>query len=120
MNKDPKVIQALFESSQLTNIDKNATNENGSTVLHCAAHNNYSNKPLTYLLKNATKFNLNINQLTNSQGNIFHKACGFGTEETVKFLVQNAKKYNIDLNLREINGDTPFHIACFHGKLKNV
>ena len=117
-NKDPKVIQAIFESSKLTNFDKNATNCNGATVFHFAAENEHSNEPLAYLLKNAMKFNLNINQLDNDQRSVFHSACGFGTEETVKFLIQNAEKYNIYLNLRDINGDTPFHYACHHGKLQ--
>jgi len=120
LNKDPKVIQAVFESSQLTNIDKNVAHQFGETVLHYAAQNKHSHEPLAYLLKNAMKFNLNINQLDNYQENIFHSACGFGTEETVKFLIQNAKKYNIDLNLRDINGDTPFHCASYHGKLQIV
>ena len=66
------------------------------------------------------KFNLNINQLDDFQGNVFHMACGFGTEETVKFLIQNAKKYNIDLNLRNNCGSTPFHLACCNGKLQIV
>ena len=118
-NKDPKVIQALFESSQLTNIDKNATAQNGHTVLQHAAENKQSIKPLAYLLKNGMKFNLNINHLDDLQGNVFHNACEFGTEETVKFLLQNAKKYNIDLSLRNIYGNTPFHRACY-GKLQNV
>ena len=118
LNKDPKVIQAVFESSQLTNIDKNATNCNGSTVLHFAASNKHSNEPLAYLLKNAMKFNLNINQLDIDQQNVFHSACGFGTEETVKFLIQNAEKYNIDLNLRDDIGYTPFHLACYYGQLQ--
>ena len=119
-NKDPKVIQALFESSQLTNIDKNATAQNGHTVLQHAAENKQSIKPLAYLLKNGMKFNLNINHLDDLQGNVFHNACEFGTEETVKFLLQNAKKYNIDLSLRNIYGNTPFHRACSHGKLQIV
>ena len=76
--------------------------------------------PLIYLLKNAMKFNLNINQLSNSRQNVLHKACGFGIEETVNFLIQNAKKYNIDLNLRDRIGDTPFHLACSMGKLETV
>ena len=42
-NKDPKVIQAVLESSQLTNIDKNVTNQNGRTVFHFAAQNEHSN-----------------------------------------------------------------------------
>ena len=117
LNKDPKVIQAVFESSRLTNIDKNSTDCNGHTVLHYAAQNKHSHKPLAYLLKNATKFNLNINQLDNFQGNVFHIACGCGTEEIVKFLIQNAKKYNIDLNLRDNNRSTPFHHACYRGQL---
>ena len=120
MNKDPKVIQAVFESRQLTNIDKNATNCNGHTVFHFAAQNEHYHEPLAYLLTNAMKFNLNINQLDNYQGNVFHSACGFGTEETVKFLIQNAKKHNIDLNLRDISGYTPFHYACYYGKLQIV
>ena len=119
-NKDPKVIQAVFESSQLTNIDKNVTGQNGTTVLHYAAQTKHSHKPLAFLLKNAMKFNLNINQLCNNQGNVFHHACVFGTEETVKFLIQNAKKYNIYLNLRNIDGYTPFHSACYYGKLQIV
>ena len=110
-NKDPKVIQAVFESSQLTNIDKNVTGQNGTTVLHYAAQTKHSHKPLAYLLTNAKKFNLNINQLCNNQGNVFHHACAFGTKETVEFLIQIAKKYIIDLNLRDVNGNTPFHIA---------
>ena len=52
--------------------------------------------------------------------NVFHKACGFGTEETVKFLIQNAKKHNIDLNLRANLGYTPFHYACYYGTLQIV
>ena len=119
-NKDPKVLQAVLESSQLTNIDKNATNQDGVTVLHSAARNKHSIKPLAYLLKNAMKFNLNINQLDDFQGNVFHMACAFGTEETVKFIIQNAKKYNIDLNMRDINGDTPIHFACYTGKIQIV
>ena len=73
---------------------------------------------MAYLLTNAKKFNLNINQLSNSQGNVFHSACGFGTEETVKFLIQNAKKYNIDLNLRNFRAECPFHLACYYGQLQ--
>ena len=119
-NKDPKVIQAVFESSQLININKNVTNFFSATVFHYAAENSYSHKPLLYLLKNATKFNLNINQLDNDQRNVFHIACGFGTEEIVKFLLQNSKKYNIDLNLRKSNGNTPFHLACYRGQLQIV
>merc|ERR1712062_399765 len=115
-NKDPKVIQALFESSELTNFDKNATNCAGATVFHFAAQNKHSHKPLAYLLTNAMKFNLNINQLDKYQDNVFHVACAFGTEETVKFLIQNAKKHNIDLNLRDNFGNTPFHLACYFGQ----
>jgi len=120
LNKDPKVIQAVFESSQLTNIDKNVAHQFGETVLHYAAQNKHSHEPLAYLLKNAMKFNLNINQLDNYQENIFHSACGFGTEETVKFLIQNAKKYNIDLNLRNFRRESPFHLACYYGQLQIV
>merc|ERR1711884_684460 len=101
-----------------TNIDKNVTNQNGRTVLHYAAQTKHSHKQLAYLLTNAKKFNLNINQLCNYRGNVFHKACGFGTEETVKFLIQNAKKYNIDLNLKDGSGYTPFHLACYYGQLQ--
>ena len=119
-NKDPKVIQAVFESSQLTNIDMNATDCNGLTVFHFAASNKHSYEPLAYLLGNAMKFNLNINQLNDYQGNVFHYACGYGTEETVKFLIQNAKKHNINLNLRDNLGNTPFHLACYHEKLQIV
>ena len=64
LNKDPKVIQAVFESQQLINIDKNATDRHGQTVLHYAAENIYSYKPFAYLLKNAKKFNLNIDLTT--------------------------------------------------------
>ena len=120
LNKDPKVIQAVFESSQLTNIDKNATDCNGLTVFHYAAQNKHSHKPLAYLLENSMKFNLNINQSNNYQGNVFHHACGFGTEETLKFIIQNAKKYNIDLNLRNIHGNTPFNNACILGQFQVV
>jgi len=120
VNKDPKVIEALFESKQLTNIEKNVTNQSGYTVLHCAAQNDYSHEPLDYLLKNAMKFNLNISKFDNFQGNVFHSACAHGTKATVKFLIQNAEKYNIDLNLRNINGSTPFHHACFFGQLQIV
>ena len=120
LNKDPKVIQAVFESSQLTNIDKNAPNCNGFTVFHCAARNKHSHKPLAYLLENAMKFYLKINQLDNFQRNVFHNACIYGTEETVKFLIQNAEKYNIDLNLNDIAENTAFHYACYHGKLEIV
>jgi len=119
-NKDSKVIQAVVESNQLTNIDKNATDCYGNTVFHYAVENKHSNEPLAYLLENAMKFNLNINQLNNYQSNVFHHACGFGTGKTVKFLIQNSEKYNIDLNLRNNFGDTPFHGACFNGKLQNV
>ena len=73
-----------------------------------------------YLLENAMKFNLNINQSDDYQANVFHSACGFGTEETVKLLIQNAKKYNIDLNLRDDFGFTPFHYACYYGQLQIV
>ena len=115
-----EVIQAIFESRQLTNIDKNVTNQFGATVFHFAAQNKHSHEPLVYLLKNAMKFNLNINQLCRYQRNVFHDACGFGTEESVKFLIQNAEKYNIDLNLRDNIGYTPFHEACNHGQLQIV
>ena len=120
LNKDPKVIQAVLESKQLMNIDKNVTGFHGRTVLHYAAENSHSHKPLAYLLRNAKKFNLNVNQMDDYHGNIFHRACGFGIKETVKFVLQNAKKYNIDLNLRNNQGSTPFHHACFYGKLQNV
>ena len=120
-NKDPKVIEAVFESQQLMNIDKNAIDYwHGETVLHFAAYNQHSHQPLAYLLQNANKFNLNINQLDNFQRSVFHSACGFGIEETVKFLIENAKKYNIDLNMRNNGGYTPFHYACRYGKFKIV
>ena len=120
LNKDPKAIQAVFESKQLMNIDKNVTTINGTTVFHFAAVNPHSPKPLAYLLKNATKLNLKINQLNDCHENVFHFACEFGIENTVKFLIQNAKKYNIDLNIRDNYGGTPFHIACFYGRLRTV
>ena len=70
--------------------------------------------------KNATKFNLKINQLDNFHLSVFHSACVLSIEETIKFLIQKAKKYAIDLNARGIHGNTPFHMACFFGKLRTV
>ena len=84
LNKDPKVIQAVLESKQLMNIDKNVTSLQGATILQCAAQNNFSHKPLAYLLKNAKKFNLNVNQLNDYHENVFNQACEFGTKEFFK------------------------------------
>ena len=123
LNRDPKVTQAVFESKQLINADKNVTNDEGQTVFHFAAQNDHSPmaySALVYLLKNATKFNLKINQLTRDHENVFHPACRFGHQETVKFLIQNAKKYAIDLNMRDMDGNTPFQIAIQHGQFHKV
>ena len=92
LNKDPKVMQRVLESQQLMDIDKNVTDWDGETVLHYAARNKYSHKPLAYLLQSVMKFNWNINELDNYQRNVFHHACGFGTKETVTFFHSNCKK----------------------------
>ena len=120
LNKDPKVTQAVFESKQLMNTDKNVTDIDGYTVFHSAAHNEHSSKPLAFLLKNTTKLNLKFNQFDVYHRNVFHHACEFGNQETVKFLIQNAKKYAINLNMRDVTGNTPFHLACYLGKFHNV
>ena len=119
-NKDPKVTQAVFENKRLMNTAKNVTTSYKYTVFHSAACNEFSAKPLAYLLENATKFNLKINQLTRDHENVFHPACRLGKQETVKFLIQNAKKYAIDLNMRDMDGNTPFQIACQHGQFHKV
>ena len=119
-NKDPKVTQAVFENKRLMNTGKNVTTSYKYTVFHSAACNEFSAKPLAYLLENATKFNLKINQLTRDHENVFHPACRFGHQETVKFLIQNAKKYAIDLNMRDRDGNTPFQIAIQHGQFHKV
>ena len=121
---DPIVIQVLFESKQLMHTDKSITNVDGETVVHFAARNQYSAKPLAYLLENATRFNLNVNQLDNLHQSVFHHACMHGNKkgngDTVLFLIQNQKKYDIDLNQRNISGYTPIHLACLSGKLTHV
>ena len=93
-----------------------------ATKIKSFAHLVISEKLLPIILrgKNATKFNLKINQLDNFHLSVFHSACVLGIEETIKFLIQNAKKYAIDLNARSIRGNTPFHMACFFGKLRTV
>ena len=121
LNKDPKVIQTLMESKQLKKTDKNVTNCHGNTLLHFAAANKHSVKPFAYLIRNAKKFNLKINQLDRFNRNFFHAAClTGGSKEIVLFIIQNSKKYSIDLNLQSIDGERPFHYACNKGKLENV
>ena len=119
-NKDPKVTQAVFENKRLMNTAKNVTTLNKYTVFHLSACNEFSAKPLAYLLENATKLNLKINQFSRFHENVFHPACRLGKQETVKFLIQNAKKYAIDLNMRDMDGNTPFQIACQHGQFHKV
>ena len=119
-NKDPKVTQAVFENKRLMNTAKNVTTSNKYTVLHSSACNEFSAKPLAYLLENATKLNLKINQFSRFHENVFHPACRLGKQETVKFLIQNAKKYAIDLNMRDMDGNTPFQIAFQHGQFHKV
>ena len=52
--------------------------------------------------------------------NLFHYACGFGTEKMVELLIRNSKMYGIDLNLKNTLGRTPFHLACKLGNIKQV
>ena len=119
-NRDPKVIEAVLESPKLAKIDKNVTTAGGYTVFHQAAKNNHSHEPLAYLMQNAERFDLNVNQLNDSHQNVFHTACQHGNRNIVEFIIHNGDKYPVDLNLRDNNGCTPFHFACFNGRLKVV
>ena len=109
-----RIVKLFLDNKKKMAIDVNAQYEGWTPLFYATSFNN------ALVIKQLLNHGLDVTFRSTIEQNVFHIACGFGTEDTVNFLIQNARKYNVDLNLRDTNGYTPFHIACFNGKLENV
>ena len=116
-NGNSQVLGKLLEHELLGFLDINERTFQGSSVLDFAANNKYTLGPISYLLNNAKKLDLDTNNIRT----IFARACQCGTGRMVKYLILNSKKFGIDLNMHDPNnGCTPFQDACCFGKRRSV
>ena len=66
------------------------------------------------LIQKSTKFNIDLNALTNYGWTAFHSAC-FGQSGTVvEMMIDNAEFFKLDLAKKTVNGRTGFQIAKSH------
>ena len=100
--------EQLIELLMQTNIDFNAMDDCGLTLIHHAAYDSTGNS-----IKLVLKYSLDCN-IQDAKGNtVLHHACRNGNFKVVELLSLSTN--DIDLNIKDNNGTTALHVACIRG-----
>ena len=110
-----KMYSISFEKE----LDINARDNSGRTLLHWASHFNQP-RIIQMLLDVSEDMWVHLRTVDNGMNIPLHYACESGHIKVVKYLCKAMARYGIDTNVWNQNGYNPLHKACRKGHLEVV
>ena len=89
-------------------------NHVGTRAFQLACENNHS-RMAEILVKNSTRFSIDLNAKDFDMRTSFLNACINGYSKIAKMIVMQSLELDIDLNTEDSHGRTAFHYVCMNG-----